>query len=727
MQVIYILFAVVVLFGPAVLAIVALVKVSDLKREMDRLRLRLVDRECVRAGESAILPPNPMVPVVTEPEIEPVSIEVPPLPVAPVLPARQRAGFEFMLGGNAAAFAGIAILITGIVFLVGYGIQQALIGPSARVVIGLLCGGVLVGGGHYIGRKDKKFLLFARVLTGGGAALFYFTVFSAYAFYHLIGAVAAGAGLFASALAVFGLAMGYRSQSVAILGVLGAFITPLFIGGHMDAGVFPMVYVSLVNVPVLLLGVRRKWQALYNLAFAFTILHYAWWFDWRGDQELWAGLGFAVLFFVQYAALGLLTLRSQQKVSERTGDLVRLVLSSILLLGALFWLLDDAGKNQWIGALFLMMAFVHIALSRVAFKIVTRFNGGMIAFLAGGILFATLALPAQLDGEWVSLGWAIEGAVLAWFAVRVQSRVLLAGALCLGLVGLLKGVVYDTSFYQIPPRLFLNARFLVGFLSAGLFGVQGFFAGRVRCDQAIGRWQEPLWWVAILGATVVFFTETFRVLGAENAYSWLITSIMLLVTGILLVLQTGIQSSLARLGSVLLLLVPCKLLIVDAWIGQDIGGYGLVPFGNAIIWMELSVVAIILLVIPSRFLRSHCVFVLRPVSLARVLNGLSLAAAIGLISFEIGRMNSEWAGSFITIFWALSAMALILCGMKRRVVSHRYFGLILFGLTTIKVLVNDSSELEGLERIAAFIGTGLLLLALSFAYQKAASYFREQS
>jgi uncharacterized membrane protein len=51
------------------------------------------------------------------------------------------------------------------------------------------------------------------------------------------------------------------------------------------------------------------------------------------------------------------------------------------------------------------------------------------------------------------------------------------------------------------------------------------------------------------------------------------------------------------------------------------------------------------------------------------------------------------------------------------------FGLILFGLTTLKVLFVDSSELKGIERIAAFMVTGVLLLVLSFIYQKVSARF----
>lgn len=715
-----------IVFAPITVSIVAIVKVSNLRIEVRNLRRQQLSKA---APEGRPVPKPAPVPEKPKPQVAPPPVA--PLPpkveaTPPSIPGKPKVGLEFLMGGRAAAFAGIAILVTGIAFLVGYAIQHSWIGPGARVLLGLLSGGVLVGMGHFVGKKDEKYALFARVLTGGGSALFYFTVFAAYAFYHLINAMTAGAGLFASALAVFGLAMVYRSQSVGVLGVLGAFVTPLLIGGDIEAGVFPLVYVALINVPVILLGIRRKWQVLYNLSFAFTVIHYLIWLDWVGDSELWVGLGFAVLFFIQYAALGLLKLRCEQKVTGRSVDMLRLVSASLLLLGAVYWLIDDAGKDQWIGGIFLVLALLHVALAQFAYKVLTRFNEEILSFLAGGLIFATLALPAQLDGAWVSLGWAIEGAVLAWFSVRVQSRVLQASAFLLGLIGMMKGLLFDVSLYHNTPLLFLNARFIVGMLSASLLGLQGKLAERFSEDQGSSQWQDALWWIGVLGAVAVFFADTFWTLGPEDAFSWLITSAMLLATGAAVVLLAPRKSSVVKLGGILLLAVPAKLLIVDAWLGLDVGGYSMTPFGNAIIWIQLLMVASVILLLIPRITTCDMALVMGIPNFSRVLNIASLAAGIGVVSIEILRKPSDWADMAVTILWAVCALALILFGMKRSVAAHRYFGLVLFALATLKVLLVDSSELQGLERIGAFIGTGVLLLVLSFAYQKASAYFLTQ-
>ncbi|VGO17024.1 hypothetical protein PDESU_05618 [Pontiella desulfatans] len=727
MEGLIILLVFVVFVLPLILSIVALVKVTSLRRDYEASRRAeqippawkeppLPEETPAKEIPDAFKVPEP---VVSPPPIRPAAAKPPP---AAPKPPKPKAGIEFMLGGKAASFAGIAILVIGIVLLVGYSIQQGWIGPGTRIILGLLCGGAMVGIGHFVERKDDRYQLFARVLTGGGGALFYFCVFAAYSIYQLIGVWMAGVGLVASAFAVFGLAMAYRSQAVGVLGVLGAFITPLLIGGDFDKGVFPLVYIAVINAPVILLGIKRNWQVLYNLSFVLTVIIFCIWLDWFGRSEWWIGLAFAVGYFLEYAALGLLKLRCEQRIAGRRIDIVRLLLASLLLLGAVYWILDDAGMDGWLGTAFLAMALLHIGLAAFAFKVLARFNEEILAFLAGGLVFATLALPAQLDGEWVSLGWAIEGVVLAWFAGRVRSRLLQCAAFLLGFFGIMKSLVFDVSLHDAPGNLFLNARFMVGLLSAALLGVQGWLAGRFD-DETTPKWQEGLWWVAVLSALAVFFADTFWTIGPDEALAWVMTSLALLVAGAALVYFMPAQSSLQLLGGILLILVPLKLFLLDSWIGFDVGGYRMRAFANPAVYIQLFALAVVAFLLPRRMAGNSATYMLPSPDFSTLLNILSLAGALGVLTIELFRISNDWAGTAVTILWAVSAITLTIFGLARRRRAHRYFGLILIGLTTLKVLVVDSSELKGLERISAFIVTGVLLLLLSFAYQKASAYF----
>ncbi len=57
---------------------------------------------------------------------------------------------------------------------------------------------------------------------------------------------------------------------------------------------------------------------------------------------------------------------------------------------------------------------------------------GRLALVAGAALaFATVAIPLQLDHQWITIGWALEGAALAWLYGRVPHRGLLFSAMAL--------------------------------------------------------------------------------------------------------------------------------------------------------------------------------------------------------------------------------------------------------------------------------------------------------
>jgi uncharacterized membrane protein len=48
---------------------------------------------------------------------------------------------------------------------------------------------------------------------------------------------------------------------------------------------------------------------------------------------------------------------------------------------------------------------------------------GRLALVAGAALaFITVAIPLQLDREWITIGWALEGAALAWLYGRIPHR-----------------------------------------------------------------------------------------------------------------------------------------------------------------------------------------------------------------------------------------------------------------------------------------------------------------
>jgi uncharacterized membrane protein len=72
----------------------------------------------------------------------------------------------------------------------------------------------------------------------------------------------------------------------------------------------------------------------------------------------------------------------------------------------------------------------------------------------------------------------------------------------------------------------------------------------------------------------------------------------------------------------------------------------------------------------------------------------------------------------ISIFWSVFAISTVLTGFYFLSAWLRLFGLSLFGITVVKVLLIDLTEVRFGYRILSLLGLGLLLLATSVAYGK---------
>jgi uncharacterized membrane protein len=57
---------------------------------------------------------------------------------------------------------------------------------------------------------------------------------------------------------------------------------------------------------------------------------------------------------------------------------------------------------------------------------------GRLALVGGAALaFITVAIPLQLRHQWITIGWALEAAALAWLYTRVRHRGLIGAAAAL--------------------------------------------------------------------------------------------------------------------------------------------------------------------------------------------------------------------------------------------------------------------------------------------------------
>ena len=167
---------------------------------------------------------------------------------------------------------GVLILVIGIGFFLKYSIVEGIIGPLGKVALAALAGVGLLGGGLKLfgGRYD----LLGQGLAGAGFATLYFTfftaqnegLFSAIPTFALMILVTVAAGL---------LAVRFQSMLIAILGLLGGYLTPLMITSAQPSVHVLFSYLLLLGLGVFFISARREWRLLYYLSFGATWLHVA--------------------------------------------------------------------------------------------------------------------------------------------------------------------------------------------------------------------------------------------------------------------------------------------------------------------------------------------------------------------------------------------------------------------------------------------------------------------
>ncbi len=279
------------------------------------------------------------------------------------------------------------------------------------------------------------------------------------------------------------------------------------------------------------------------------------------DQAFVLGGGVWVLFVAHPVVLGRRAARSSEPY-----------LSAVLVSVALFPLfrvaLEDGGFHRVIGLLPLALALGLAALLArlLTLGVPPEENRGRLALVAGvALAFLTVAIPLQFEREWLTLGWALLGAALAWLWGRIPHRGLVVWSLALSGAAFVR-LALNPAVLRYHPRA--AAPLWNWYLAVYAVAAASFFAGfrlfrrteRVPYDAVVRL-------LPALGTSLLFvllnleiadyFAEgqapSFHVLSSSLAeglaytLSWALFAIALLVTGLL------VKSRPARIAALVLL------------------------------------------------------------------------------------------------------------------------------------------------------------------------------
>jgi uncharacterized membrane protein len=773
-------------------------RLRDLARTIESLKDRRVE-ERPREVEKPVFtepkverPPVPETPVVPipeyrEPEPQPAkpvfaAISVPiaePKPAAVYIPAKswwenfkeQNPDLEKFIGENLINKIGVLILVLGISYFVKFAIDKNWIIEPARVGIGILCGALVLAFAH---KLRKKYAPFSSVLVAGAISIFYFTIGIAFHDYHLFGqTVAFVIMVVITAFSCF-ISLSYDRLELAILSLIGGFAVPFMVSTGQGNYVVLFSYITILNIGILALAYHKKWYVINILAYVFTIALFGGWLimDMNSTVPHYAGaLAFAFVFYFIFIGISIIN-NIRTKGAFSVIELSILATNTFLFYAAGMAILSSF-HPECKGLFTTVLALMNLVYAWVLYKKFGLDKTAVYLLIGLTLTFATLAIPIQFQGHYITLFWAAEAVLLMWLGQKSKIVSYRFGSVVVHLLMLISLVMDWVNFYTGTTLLniIVNPICITGiFAVTSLVAVYWLLRNEDEKFQQFGLLFVPKTYagvVVICALVLAYFTGLFESIYQANDYIASNDSAAAVPIVYHMLFCVGLVHFLSRRKSVTGYVVSVFIaamnivLFTFAFTNFAFDEHNLFVAGvstsrvafylhyvslAAVVYFAYKLYKIrkesdialfrhpafvwsfsfLVIAIASSELMLHTLVLSNsPVTAAEVRaqmtdygptddNSVKIAAAYT----KIHGIKTQVIKTGFPVLWGVLAFVFLIIGIKKKAKALRIVALALLGITILKLFLFDIENASETGKIVAFILLGVLILIISFVYQK---------
>lgn len=690
-------------------------RVQEVERELLDLKERIERVEAQRGTTApAPAPARKQAPTQTlpPPRLRPPAAPTPerptPLPVTPKRPAMELPDLEDLLGGRVLAWLGGTAVLVGLAFLLALGISSGWIGEGARTLMGGVTAAGLIAVGVWLHERRGRTDAALAALSAGIAAMFAVAAVGSQ-LYGVIPAVGALTLALATGSLAMWLAVRWRSQGIAALGLLGAMVAPAVAEAPFGPASTAVLFIACCAAVAVLVSQGWRWLSFGAIALALP----------QGVAFAFEHTEEPVQLIAVLAAFGLLGAVAAvgHEVRERPDRLAAsssfLLVLNAFVVGCAGWfaLLDGPGRTT---ALCFMwgLAVAHGALGLAAGRRGELPRDLSLLLLTVTALLANVAFAVTVDGTARSLGWA---ATAVGFAALLRGRRAettegklvtagLGGHLALAMVQVLTSDVSVSLVGAGGTVPLASAAALVG-LAAACFA-----SGRLAEEHA-----ELRMLLDVIGLLAVAYLTAISVDGLALVLAFAVEAVAL--SGI--ARKTGDRVAIWAAPTVLSLAGALALGLAP----PNALGVGLTHPLEAAGALGSVIVACLVVACAARPAGA------RPWLVgAAALTGLYLASVLVVTPFQPDGAAAQSAvlelpvrqqgQVLLSALWAICGVAGIVVGLVRDQRPARLTALGLLGVAVAKVFLFDLATLTSVYRVISFMGLGLLLLMAAFAWQR---------
>lgn len=659
-------------------------------------------------------PVSPAAPTAETPR--PTRRQAPPSRAAAPSPARQAPrrpapaeSLEDLLGGRVLAWVGGIATLLGIVFLLSMAVSNGWIGEGARTLLGGLGSAALLCLGVWLHpRKGRTEAALAAAATGI-AGLFVTATVAAQVYELIPATLAVGATLAIGALAT-ALAVGWRAQPIAALGIIGALLAPVLAGTSLAGAEVWVLWAAFLSAAGVLVWQRWDW-----LAVAAFLVATPQWVVWLAETTDAAAALAVLTAFGLVGVLAAVGFELRRAASALSPTSATLTAANALVLAAAGWLtfstLDEpALAKGWLIAL----AVAHVLVGVLGRRSARVSSPLALLSLAIGVLLADLAFEAIAGGAALSLGFAASVTAFALLRRRTTGNdaMLIEGGLALHLALAIAHVLVSDA----PPSLLTGGEGELAPAALALLAVAGAcLASAYALRESASDWQLTL--NGIAAATVAYLAAV-SLDGAALVAAWSLEAIVLAMIWRRTREPVAAWAALGNLGLALGHLVSVEVTPDALVFGLDqpttaaLAGAGACASAAALAWVT-----------PRADHNRTWLAGAAAVTALYVLSALVVTpfqpGAAGVVDADLLALGVRQQGqALLSGVWALIGTGALLIGLRRDVRGLRIGALALLLLTVGKVFLIDLATLESVYRVISFIALGLLLLGSAFVWQR---------
>jgi len=361
---------------------------------------------------------------------------------------------EIQFGQRWLLIGGIAITVFGLGFFLKYAFEQNWVGPAGRVSLSYLAAAAFLGIGDRFRRKGVE--TFGLYLLGGGIAALYLTTFAASQIYDLLGPIPAFGLMLMVTVLAGSLSLLHDAKWLAVLGLIGGFLTPILLSTGQDNQIALMSYMMLLNAGISGIAAFKRWTLLNYLGFGFTWLLFSGWYaTYYESEKFWRTTFFLNLFFLTYAITPFLYYFVRER-EERMGGFAILSPNAFISFGFSYIMIRGYTTLPFVSIVTLAYAGIFLWMAHYLYQRSRDNLDPFVLLLSQGLFFLLITVPLLFSGHWITIFWTAQTIAVLWAAIKLQHRWLYRGAAIVLLLTVSKFVLhdYDDTFHLRFPELY---------------------------------------------------------------------------------------------------------------------------------------------------------------------------------------------------------------------------------------------------------------------------------